>query len=60
MRVKKMTRTQFQSQFKRRVVFDEDTLTNVLCFDRIIFDTPVFRALERLVIVKDDGKYYIA
>ena len=53
-----MTRNQFQNQFKTEVVYD-DYLADVLVLDQIRFNTPVYRALEKLVIIKDDGKYYI-
>jgi len=54
-----MTREQFQNQFKTQVTFDEDTFVNILKFEEIRFETPIFRALERLIIIKDDGKYYM-
>jgi hypothetical protein len=54
-----MTRNQFQNQFKQEVVAD-DYLLEIIQLDRVFLDTPVYRALEKLVIIKDDGKYYIS
>jgi len=54
----KMTKELFQNQFETQVI-DVDTIINILRFDGIMFGIPVYRALEKLVIKKDDGKYYI-
>ena len=53
-----LTRKQFQDQFKTQLVYD-DNLASVLVLDQVVFDTPVYRALEKLVIIKDDGNYYM-
>jgi hypothetical protein len=46
-----MTRNQFQNQFKREVVAD-DYLLGIIQLERVFLDTPVYRALEKLVIIK--------
>ena len=53
-----MTKQQFQNQFQTRLVYD-DYLKNILQPDSIFQDTQIYRAMEKLVIVKDDGHYYM-
>jgi len=50
-----MTKQQFQDQFKIEIIPDPDFLEP----DQVLFDTQVFRALQLLVILKDNGRYYI-
>ena len=50
-----MTKQQFQDQFKTEIIPDK----NFLEPDQVLFDTQVFRALQLLVILKDNGRYYI-
>ena len=52
-------REQFQAQFKQQV-FVTDEFLNLLRLDQVMFNTPVYRALNKLVIIKDDGNYYIS
>lgn len=56
--MKKLTREQFQAQFSTRIVAD-DYLLGIMQLDGVRFNTPIYRALEKLVIIKDDGGYYI-
>ena len=51
------TKEQFQSQFETEVALE--SVEPYLQFDGITCKTPVYRALEKLVVIKDDGKYYI-
>lgn len=53
------TREQFQAQFKQEVIATDEFL-DLLRLDQVIFNTPVYRALNKLVIIKDDGNYYIS
>lgn len=53
-----MTKQQFQNQFGTELIYD-DYLAGILQFDQVAFNTPVYRALEKLVIIKDNGKYYM-
>jgi len=53
-----LTREQFQAQFQTRLEYN-DYLANILQLDNVFQNTPVYRALEKLVIIKDDGGYYI-
>ena len=56
--MKQLTRQQFQDQFQTRLVYN-DYLANILRLDSVVRNTPVYRALEKLVIIKDDGCYYM-
>ena len=53
-----MTRQQFQNQFRTQVIYN-DELADILELDQVIFNTPVYRALQLLIIIKDDGNYYM-
>ena len=55
--LKPMSREQFQRQFDTEIEYT-DELANILQLDGVILNTPVYRAMEKLVIVKDNGKYY--
>ena len=52
------TKEQFQAQFPREI--DYETVEPYLQFDEIVCETPVYRALNKLVIIKDNGRYYVA
>ena len=55
--IAKKTKEQFQAQFETEIDFG--VIAPYLQLDEIVCNTPVYRALEKLVVLKDDGKYYI-
>ena len=56
--MKQLTREQFQDQFQTRVEYN-DYLAGILHLYEVFQNTPVYTALEKLVIIKDDGHYYM-
>ena len=57
-----LSRKAFQAQFPYRVdtnvkIFDK-TFYEAIRFDEITLDTPVYRLLNLLLIVKDDNCFY--
>ncbi len=51
------TKQQFQAQFETRL--NIEPVAHHLQFDRIVCETPLFRLLEKLVITRDDGSYWM-
>lgn len=53
-----LTQEQFQEQFKIKLEYST-YLINVIRYSYTFFNTRVYKFLGKLVIKKDDGKYYM-
>lgn len=55
-----MNKISFRAQFETIPANFEEKLFNSLILENKFFDYPVYRCLDRLVLLDIDGKYYLS
>jgi len=54
-----VTRAEFRAQFESVPLVDGEQLRRVIKLDCMSFGYPIYRALDRLVLLDCDGRFYL-